>query len=196
MDRKAVRRSIILIVVLVLVMYLFYNSGYSVTENNAIRNSHPFQDGKVLYKNDYETKKTMIWNTHNGNYVKLIERKWGFLFHVSTTAVLQPMSPLIGNEGDIKRTWSASLNSNKMYETVFAVESDNPAIKKVIVSNDNIDNAISDDWEEIKVNSTVFIELILEDGFTTAYRELNTKDAGGFIFRGVNEKGEVVTLGR
>lgn len=196
MNRKTLRRSILLVVLLFLVIYLFNNSGYSIIENNAIRNSYPFEDGQVLNEKDYENKRVVIWKTNNGNYVKLIERKWGFLFHVSNVAVLQPMSPLIGNEGDIKRAWSASLNSKKMYETIFAVESDHPDIKRVIVSNDNIDNIIPDDLEEIKENSTVYIELKLEDDFATAYRELNTKDAGGFIFRGVNEKGEIIVLGR
>lgn len=196
MDRKILRRSILLIVLLLLIIYLFNNSGYSISVNNAIRNSYPSKDGEVILEKDYENKKTIIWKTNNGNYVKLVEPKWGFLYHVSDVAELYPMAPLIGKEGDIKRAWSSSLNSNKMYETIFAVESGNPKIKRVIVSNDNIDNVILDDVEEIKENSTVFIELILEDGFAAAYRELNTKDAGGFIFRGVNEKGEVTILGR
>ncbi|WDH96237.1 hypothetical protein PUW24_18940 [Paenibacillus urinalis] len=83
-----------------------------------------------------------------------------------------------------------------MYDTIFGVESDNPEIKRVIISNDNIDNVISYDMDEIKENSTVFIELILEDGFAASYNELNTKDASGFIFRGLNDKGEILILGR
>ncbi|CAG7619431.1 hypothetical protein ACFQI7_03285 [Paenibacillus allorhizosphaerae] len=196
MDRKVLRRAIFLIVLLSLIIYIFKNSGYSIIDNKVIRNSYPSKDGEVIYEKDYENKKTVIWKTDTGYYVKLVEAKWGILYHVPNVAELQPMSPLIGKEGDIKRTWSASLNSNKMYDTIFAVESDNPEIKSIIVSNDNIERVISYDFDEIKENSTVFIELNLEDGFAASYNELNTKDAGGFIFRGVNEKGEIIILGR
>ncbi|MGF7050630.1 hypothetical protein J2T13_005180 [Paenibacillus sp. DS2015] len=196
MDRKILRRSIVLIVLLLLIIYLFNKSGYSLTENNAIRNSYPSKDGEVIYVKDYGNKKTIIWKTNNGNYAKLVEPKWDIFYHVSHVAELYPMTPVVGQEGDIKRTWSASLNSNKMFETIFAVASDNPEIKRVIVSNDNIDNVILDNIEEIKENSTVFIELKLEDGFAAAYSELKTKDAGGFIFRGIDEKGKIIILGR
>ncbi|MBD7969233.1 hypothetical protein [Paenibacillus gallinarum] len=196
MYRKIIRRSILLIVLLLLINYLFNNSGFYITESKAIRDSYPYKNGDVIYEKEYENKKIIILKTSDVNYVKLIGFKLGMFYHVSNIAELYFMTPLIGKEGDIKRTWSASLNSNELYETMIAVESENPEIKRVIVSNDNIDNVILDDLEEIKENSTVFLELKLEDGFATSYLELYSKDVGGFIFRGVNEKGEIITLGR
>jgi hypothetical protein len=196
MKSKIGRKSIFIFVLFLLFIYIFSNSGYSFIENTAIKNSFPSQAGEVIYEKEYYKKKTVIWRTVNSHYVKLLEKKWGILYHVSNVAELQPMSPLIGKEGDIKRTWSASLKSKEMYETIFAVESVNPEIIKVLISNDNIDSEISKEVDQIKQDSTVFIELTLEDGFAAAYKELSIKDAGGFIFRGVNDKGEIIVLGR
>ncbi|MEC0204881.1 hypothetical protein P4H39_19935 [Paenibacillus lautus] len=196
MKRKIGRKSIFLIFLFLLFIYIFSNSGYSFTENTAIENSFPSQAGELVYEKEYDKNKTVIWRTVNNHYVKLLEKKWGILYHVTNVSELQPMSPLIGKEGDIKRTWSASLNSKEMYETIFAIESVNPEIIKVLISNDNIDNEISKEIDQIKQDSTVFIELTLEDGFAAAYKELSIKDVGGFIFRGVNDKGEIIILGR
>lgn len=81
-----------------------------------------------------------------------------------------------------------------MYDTVIAVATDNTEITKVIVSNEDTDSNVSlDDLDEIKENSTIYIELILEDGFAAAYREL--KSPREFKFRGLNDKGEIIILG-
>ncbi|MEK5059030.1 hypothetical protein ACFSVM_08035 [Paenibacillus shunpengii] len=196
MNKKIKRRSIFFVVILAIVFFILYRYGYSLNEKQALRISYPFTDGDVVYNKKFENNKAVIWETENFNYVKQVEIKLGFLYQVSNVAVLQSMQPLIGTEGELMGTWSARLNSRNMYDTIFGVESDNPEIKRVIISNDNIDNVISYDMDEIKENSTVFIELILEDGFAASYNELNTKDASGFIFRGVNDKGEILILGR
>lgn len=196
MNKKIKRRSIFFVVILAIVFFILYRYGYSLNEKQALRISYPFTDGDVVYNKKFENNKAVIWETENFNYVKQVEIKLGFLYQVSNVAVLQSMQPLIGTEGELMGTWSARLNSRNMYDTIFGVESDNPEIKRVIISNDNIDNVISYDMDEIKENSTVFIELNLEDGFAASYNELNTNDAGGFIFRGVNNKGEILILGR
>lgn len=196
MNKKIKRRSIFFVVILAIVFFILYRYGYSLNEKQALRISYPFTDGDVVYNKKFENNKAVIWETENFNYVKQVEIKLGFLYQVSNVAVLQSMQPLIGTEGELMGTWSARLNSRNMYDTIFGVESDNPEIKRVIISNDNIDNVISYDMDEIKENSTVFIELNLEDGFAASYNELNTKDASGFIFRGVNDKGEILILGR
>lgn len=196
MYRKILGSSIILIVLLLLINYLFNNYGLYITENKALKNSYPSKDGVVIFEKEYKNRELVIWKTNSGNFVKTIESKLGIFYHVSNFAELSPMTPLIGKEGGFKRTWSASLNSKKMYETIVAVESDNPEIKRVTISNDNIDNVILNDLEEVKKHSPVFIELKLENGFAATYVELNPKDAGGFIFRGINEKGKIIILGR
>ncbi|WP_046226942.1 hypothetical protein [Paenibacillus dauci] len=195
MNRKGIQRTIVLLALIFIIVYAFKNSGYSLVEQAAIRNSFPFQDGTKVYENEETDNQTVIWKTDNGYYAKLVESKWGFLYHVSNVSMLQVLSPLNGKEGDIERTWSANLNSDNKYDTIFAVKSNNPEIKKVIISNDNIDDNISTDIHEIKKESTLFMELNLENGFAATYKELNVNDAGGFVFRGVNEKGKVIVLG-
>ncbi|SDW06679.1 hypothetical protein [Paenibacillus sp. PDC88] len=196
MNKKIKRRSIFFVVIVVIVIFILYRYGYSLNENQALRISYPFIDGEVVYNKDFDNNKVVIWETENFNYLKQVDTKWGFLYQVSNVAMLQSMDPLIGTEGDLNRTWSSRLNSRNMYDTIFGVESVNPEIIRVIISNDSIDNVISYDIDEIKENSTVFIELNLEDGFAASYNELNTKDARGFIFRGLNDKGEILILGR
>lgn len=196
MDRKTKYKSILLIITLIIVLFIFYTSGYSLNENQVLRNSYSNVDGEAVYNKKFDNNKVVIWKTEKENFVKLVETKLGFIYRVTNEASLQFMYPMIGEYGDLKRTWSASLNSKSMYDTIIAVESLNPEITKVIVSNDNIDNVILNDIDEIKENSTLFIELILEDGFAASYNELSTKDAGGFIFRGISNDGKMLIIGR
>jgi len=196
MKRKIIRRSIFLIAVLVLIVYTFNSTDYFFTEHKAIRNSLPYIDGQVVYAKDFENKKTIIWKSDNSYYLKLVKHKVGIFYHVSQVAELRPMSPLIGEIGDFERTWSASLNSDNIYETIFAIKANNPDIKKVIISNDDIDDTISENLNEIKENSTIYIELNLTDGIAAYYKELNSNEVRGFIFRGMSDNGEIIVLGR
>lgn len=195
MNVKIIRRLTFLLGFLLLIIYVFNASGYSIIEKTAIKNSYPFQDGTVIHEKSYTNKKIVMWKTDHSYYVKLVESKWGIFYHVSNVAELQSMSPSQGKEEGIKRIWSASLNSMNRYETIFGVVSNNPKIKKVIISNDSIDGKVLSNINEIKKNSTVFIELNLENGFAAAYKELAIKDTGEFVFRGVNDQGEIVTFG-
>lgn len=194
MNRKFLRELIILISLLVLIIFIFNNPGYSITENKAIKKLYPSENGEVMYSKDYDNKKVLIWRTVHGDYANLLETKWGILHRVSVGSELHPIEPKIGDDASFRRIWSAKINSNKMYDTVLAVATDNNEITRVIVSNEDIDSSVSlNNLDEIKENSTIYIELILEDGFAAAYSEL--KAPGEFKFRGLNEKGEIILLG-
>ncbi|USB33396.1 hypothetical protein [Paenibacillus sp. YPG26] len=196
MYRKILGWSIALIAVLMLITYfLMNNSGFYITEDRALRGSYPYTEGEVVFKKAYKDKNIIVWKTPSGSFAKVIEPMWGIFYYVSQSAQLSPIRSMTWREGDLERTWSASLNSNEKYETVLAARSDNPEIKRVVVSNDNIDNA-SEDLEEIKKNSTVFIELKLENGTAASWVELDPQNTGEFVFRGINEKGKIVTLVR
>ncbi|MBP1994417.1 hypothetical protein [Paenibacillus eucommiae] len=192
MKRKPIRIILLLVFLWLLSYFFMAESGYSFNENKALRNSLPYQDGKVVYQKDFGSNKIIIWDTANTKYAKVIHTKWGVLHQVRNVSVLLSREP-----GDaINRTWSASLNSKKLYETTFAVEVKNANIEKVIISNDNIDNEISEQLDEIKNNSSIFIELEVQDGFAVSYNELPVNDVGGFVFRGLDKNGQVITVGR
>lgn len=183
-----------LISFLVLIVYIFNKSEYSISEREAIHNSYPSENGEWMYSKTYDNKKVVIWRTDHREYATLIESKWGVLHRASVISELHPFTPLKGNETSINRTWHAKINSNNLYDTVIAVATDNNEITKVIVSNEDTDSNVSlDDLDGIKEYSTIYIELVLEDGFAAAYREL--KSPGEFIFRGLNNKGEIIILG-
>ncbi|SDF39360.1 hypothetical protein SAMN04488542_11032 [Fontibacillus panacisegetis] len=192
MKRKHLRIVIWIfsLLLLLLLLYIGKINGYSLTERNVIRNSYPSIEGEVIYQQEFNNnKKLVVWKTEQMNYAKLVETKWGIFHRVSAISELSSSEP----NDPIKRTWSAHLNSKKKYDTIFAAEVVNPDIKKVIVSNDQMDDLIPEDLNEIRGNSTLVIELNVKDGFAASYNELNNGDVGNFVFRGLNEKGEIIT---
>jgi hypothetical protein len=56
------------------------NSGYSLSEKQALRDSYPNLDGQVVYYKTFDNNKLIVWETDNGNYVKLVETKLGLDF--------------------------------------------------------------------------------------------------------------------
>lgn len=190
MKRKNVTALIIFLILISMAIILAHQNGYSFSENKALQNSHPFRAGEVVYENDFGNKKIVVWKTDQLSYVKLVTDSWGILHRVSDISELHEREP----NDSMKRTWSAHLNSNNKYETMFAVEATDPEIKKVIVSNENTDDAFSENLNEIKENSTVFVEMTVKDGFAASYLELGIHDAGGFVFRGLDEQGEIIAV--
>ncbi|MTV50969.1 hypothetical protein GJ688_18800 [Heliobacillus mobilis] len=87
-------------------------------------------------------------------------------------------------------TWSASLTDDDNYDTVFAVKTINPTVKKVVVSNDG-DYLNRLTLEEVKNKSTIYVEMDIDNGYALHYCQLKS-DIGSFVFRGLNEKREIV----
>lgn len=46
--------------------------------------------------------------------------------------------------------------------------------------------------EQIRKDSSLYIELNIRDGFASQYIEMDNKDVGSFVFRGLDENGDVV----
>lgn len=197
MKRKFWRIAIPVAILLLLIYFVGSNNGYTFSEKTAIRNSTPFTDGAVTYQHDYGSKKVAIWQSGDRYFAMLVHTQWGLIHRVSQTVELTSVGELLFDKQNstLKRTWSASLNGKK-YDLILAVQAVNPAIKKVIVSNDNIDNGFAEDVEDIKRNSDFYTELPLQDGVAASYHEMDMSGVGGFIFRGLDAEGKVVSLGR
>lgn len=140
MKRKFLRVFVVLFSFLLLIVYIFNQSDYSISERDAIHNLYPSENGEWMYSKTYDNKKVVILRSDHRDYATLIESKWGVLHRASVISELDPVTPLKGNETSINRTWHAKINSNKLYDTVIAVATDNNEITKVIVSNEDSDS--------------------------------------------------------
>lgn len=179
---KKKKRYIIFLSALILLFLAF-------TEASAIRYSFPNQRGENVFEKEFDKKKVVVWDTGTESYVKLISRDWG-VFHRSTTA--DEISVITPDE-KMKFTWSATLKDGKYYDTLFAAEILDPNIVKVIVSNESSnENDLS--LSEVKEQSTVYVKMDVINGYAAHYSYLHTSDVGGFVFRGLNSEGEVISV--
>ena len=192
MKRKQSKLLLYFVCVCLLILYIGNKSGYALSESKALEDSYPHEDGEAVYHHSFGTKKIVIWKTKHMDYVKLVTTKWGLLYRVSYVSQILPSA---SEPNTIKRTWSAHLNAKKRYETIFAVETVNPEIKSIIISNDSIDDVIADDLDVIKSNS-ICIELPVINGYVASYQELSPQDSTAFIFRGMDKNGNMVSVTR
>lgn len=163
--------------------------GYSYSKESAIRHSFPNQNGEVVLEKEFNGKKVIVWDTGNQRYVKLVDKTWGIFYRVNNVAPIEASE----SQDQMMTTWSAQLTDERRYDTIFAVEIIQPEIKKVILSNEGPDMNLST-LEEIKEQSAVYVEIDVINGFAVHYMNLSTKDAGNFMFRGLNEQGKIVTV--
>jgi hypothetical protein len=61
--------------------------------NQALRKSYPFQNGNVLYQQDFGNNKIVIWNTGDLIYAKVVNTTWGMLHQVTNVSVIHPREP-------------------------------------------------------------------------------------------------------
>jgi hypothetical protein len=192
MKRSNIKLIITLILILLLGLYLYRQSGYSFSETKAIKKPFPYDNGVVVSEQRFKNDKVVIWKGQYGTYANLIHIKWNFLYQFKSASALSSIYP----DGNIKRTWSAKRNSNNNLDTMLAVEVADPQIKKVIITNENIDSEISNNLDEIKKISNIFIEITILNGYGSLYVELDPSDVGAFVFRGIDENGIIKYVGR
>lgn len=183
---------VILTICIFSVLYFLKISEYSFSKEGALKHSFPQYNGDIVYEQNFSNHTIVILKGKQGTYAKLIKSKGKILFQVTNVSVLGPLYP---DETNL-RTWSAHLNSNKRYDTILAIKVSDPRIRKVIITNEKTDNEKSTDLEEIKENSNLFIELNVVNEYAGTFQELDIKDAGGFVFRAIDDKGSIKYLGR
>jgi hypothetical protein len=191
---KNMRNKWRIVFAIIFICFLLYFSplilgGYSYSENTAIRKSYPFQNGEMVFKESFGSKKVVIWDTGREKYVKLVNRRGGILYHVDNITDIGSVSP----DELIRTTWTASLTKDKRYDTIFGAEVLNGKIAQIIVSNDKYGDKLVNK-EDIKMKSSVYIEMPVKNGYAASYSSLPIQDAGGFVFRGVDEEGHIITF--
>lgn len=188
MKAKHIKFIVILFSLCIVFLYLEYKSGYGLTERQAISYTFPEKDIEVVYEEDFNDRKIAIFKIGDELYSKMIQRKWGIIYKS-----LQSSRLTLRYENDlVRRAWSANLNSNEKFDTFFAVQARDPAIKKVIITNDDLDQDTETNIEQIRKDSSLYIELNIRDGFASKYLEMDNKDVGSFVFRGLDANGNVV----
>jgi hypothetical protein len=162
---------------------------YTISEKSAIRNSHPNLDGEKVFEKEFGNKKVVIWNTAFGAYAKLITRQGGIFYRSEAADEIGAPSP----DGKMNISWSAWSNGENNYDTLLAAEIlDNEIVKVVVTNETDRDKSLS--LSEVKELSNVFVEMEVINGYAGQYLALPNSDAGGFIFRGLNAEGEVVSF--
>lgn len=191
--KKFKKLYLIMLLVLLLFSGLYFGpsvlGGYAITEHSAIRYTLPNQDGELVFEREMEDKKIVIWDTGKINYVKLIENPSGIFKRITSINSIsgQPL------DKKMKVTWSASEKQEEYYDAIFAAEVLETEIEKVIVSNEQ-DGKKDTPLNIVKEQSTVFIEMDVEDGFAATYSKLQGSGVGSFSFRGINSDGKVVSF--
>lgn len=81
-------------VLILLFLYLgLILSGYSLTEESAIRNSFPNQSGEIAFEKEFDTKKVIVWDTGTESYVKLISKDWGIFSRAIKADAISVVTP-------------------------------------------------------------------------------------------------------
>lgn len=184
------RYLIFLGILLLLVVYFGpLMGGYSFTEESAIRHSFPNQDGETVFEKEFGSKKVVIWDTGTQSYVKLISKTWGTFYRATSLDAISAVT----SEEKMKISWSASQNENNYYHTLLAAEVLDDDIVKVVVSDES-GNEDDTTLNEAKEQSTVYVEMDVINGYAAHYSYLPNSNVGGFVFRGLNSDGEVVSV--
>ncbi|MEK8127822.1 hypothetical protein WMW72_07805 [Paenibacillus filicis] len=183
---------VLLLFVLVLGWFWLVPSGYTWSEKRALEQAVPAPGGSKVYEKAFGSHKVVIWKTPVMTYAQLLETRWGILHRVITAAQLAPRLP----DDALLRTWSAHLNESKQYETLFAIETLDPEMTTVLISNDPMDDEAADTLDEIRQRSSLSLELKVEDRYAVLYTELPAAEEGGFVFRGIDSQGQIKFAGR
>jgi hypothetical protein len=144
----------------------------------------------AVYEKQFGNKKIVILDTGNAHHVTLVSKAWGVLYRVNQTSPINARDP----QDKINITWSAHLTKDKRYDTILAAEVADQRIKKVIVTNEGSNNNLSS-LDELKKQSTVYVEMDVINGYAVHYINLPTSDAGNFVFRGLDEQGNILAKG-
>ncbi|REE68673.1 hypothetical protein A8990_1377 [Paenibacillus taihuensis] len=172
---KRLKTSVLLAAVVILVgYYVFGLSGYSLSKEGALHHAFP-QAGAPVYKKTFGSETVLIAGADSQLMAYLIHKKWGFLYRIDGGSGFTPRKD---NE-PVVITWSASSVNQDEYEVLLAAKVEDPSIHKVIIGHS--DNRQAED-----------IEIEVENGFAVTYVLLPSARAGMFVFRGVNDDGQVL----
>ncbi|QHW32984.1 hypothetical protein GZH47_20755 [Paenibacillus rhizovicinus] len=188
MKRRNAVLAILLLVVAV-AYFAFHQTGYAFTEKEALRSAGVYNGLTKAYEQPFGSDVIVMMSNGSQSRVQIVHNKFGFL-HKPGTSV--EMAALDG-QSSVRYAWFSTGASGKdgKREIVFAAESSDAAIRKVIISNDRL-NAPKDS-AEVKKNASVYVELDVAKQYGIVVEELEAQEIGSFVVRGADADGRIVT---
>lgn len=186
MKTKHIKYIVITFILCVFIFYIGNKGGFVLSENKAIMYGFAKNNVEVVHQQEFNNRKIVIFKVDNELYSRMIVRRWGIFYQSVETVHFSLKDDPIG------RAWSARKNLNDKFETFFAVQVRDTAIKKIVVNIDNLEEETETNIEQIRKNSTFFTELEVRDGYGSQYVEIDKDILGAFKIRGIDEKGNVV----
>ncbi|WP_426452979.1 hypothetical protein ACP26L_12880 [Paenibacillus sp. S-38] len=162
--------------------------GNAYTPEGAVRRLHT--EGESTYRKKAGDHLLMLWDTGYSHEVMVVKRTWGLLYRLHMAGSLTEREP----GAALRTTWSAQLTKEQKYDTILAAEAADPRIKKIIVTSEGPMKNITS-VEAARSQSAVYVEMDVEQGFAAQYLLLSPADAGNFVFRGLDEAGNIVYAG-
>src|ERR1700748_3969233 len=104
MNRSKLISFMTFIVLVFCLIYVYNQSGYSISETKALEKSFPNDNGIIVNKQKFNNFEIVMCKGQNEAYAKLVYEKWNFLYQVKSASVLSSAYP----DKTIKRTWTAT----------------------------------------------------------------------------------------
>lgn len=188
MKKNILKRSLLILIVVVVAILFIRTSGYAFSESGAIALNNTNKSGEILYSKKFG--KTSLLIVREGFTKNLIEvkRKWHGLYKVNRKRELLP-----SGTDKMNRTWSSDSYPNNKYETIIAAEILDSDVKKVILSNGDMSLK---NINEIKTNSTFYRELAVDNGYIVHYEITDFDDTTSYIFRLIDGNDNIIYTGR
>ncbi|MBM7565090.1 hypothetical protein [Paenibacillus sacheonensis] len=183
------RRNTILAIVLLfvaIVYFVYYQSGYSLSEERALQRSD-YGGMTQSHKQSYGEDEVVILSNGSRSKVQVVHRKWGFLYKPGTSV---EMAPIEGHPS-VRYAWfsmdSASPNGKRLL--VFAAESFEPSVKKVIISNDTLSRPAN--AKDVNGNASVYVELNVAQQYGIMRQTVDVEEIGSFVVRAADADGRI-----
>ncbi|QHT63054.1 hypothetical protein GXP70_25865 [Paenibacillus lycopersici] len=178
----------VLLLVAAVVYFVFHQTGYALTEKQAIRSAGVYSGQSNVFAKPFGDDNIVLLS--NGSQIKaqIVHRKWGFLYKPGTSV---EMAALEGHP-NVRYAWFSidGDSHDGKRDIVFAAESTEDAVKKVVISNDKL-NAPKD-AAELKANASVYVELDLKQTYSIEVQAIDEQEIGSFVIRGLDADGRIV----
>lgn len=133
----------------------------------------------------------VVWGTEKEvRHIILVSKTWGIFYRANQFSTIYAREP----GATIKTAWAASLTDDKQYDTIFGAEVTDERIKKIVVTNEGF-SANASSLDEAKKQSSVYVEIDVENGFAVHYMNLPPSSTGNFVFRGLDGLGNMLATG-
>lgn len=176
------------LLILAVAYFLLNQSGYSFSQEKALKQAASYSGQKQVYEKAFEgNKKVVLVSNGSQSKAQVVQRKWGFLYKPGDSVILAPLQGF----DSIRYAWFSTGIVGDQTEVVFAAESFDDRVAKILISNDKLDAPNSS--AEVKADATVYVELDVSGHDALAIEALNPDDIGSFVVRATDASGKILS---